>query len=349
MTDNAAELAEMLELPAKRERPAPKPIVKREAPFEIQPISFEVQLEMIQELALEYMPLAILDVNNKEEVERVHKAKMTCVKLRTGIDKRRKELKDSALMYGRKVDGAAAQLTEALAPIEEHLKNEAGKVQREKERIEKEAEERRESMVRGRLQLMADAGRLCVATDVSYLSEEEFQADLHKAVKAKLARDEEAAAAAAEQARINEENRIEAARIAKERAELEQQRAEQAAAQAKIDAANKAIADAEAAALRAAEIEQAKREAAEKARLDAIVEQERKVEAERVAAVEAQREQDRIEELRPDREKIMRFADSIAGLVVPVLSGKAKAAAGEIAQALLDAETRIRAAAGKLK
>lgn len=346
---SAIEMAEMLDLPPKRERAKPTPIAKLSEPLQLAPITFEVQLEMIDELAREYMPLAIMDVNNKEEVERVHAARMKCVKLRTGIDKKRKELNDPMVVRTRTVNSAAKTLTDALAPIEAHLTNEEGKVQREKERIEREAEEKRRAMIRSRLELMAAAGRVCVETDISYLSEDEFQSDLAKAVEAKRVQDEMIAAAAAEQDRINAENRAESARIAAEKADMERQRKEIADAQAKIDAANKAIADAEAAAARAAELEQAKRDAAEQARLDAIAEQERKAVEAKARAEADEVERKRQEELRPDREKIALFADTVAKLEGPKLSAKSKAIASEIAQIMLTASQQIRTAGSKLK
>lgn len=200
--------------------------------------------------------------------------------------------------------------------------------------------------------------------------------------KAELERqrvEQEAKAAAAK--------KLEDDRFASERAVLEKQRAEQLAAQAKIDTERKRIHDSHLSELhkyefpgqrynlsedvsdrdyakiieqakqlradydakQAAELEGIKVKAAELARLSAIAEQERlAVEAKSKADTEAA-ELKRLEELRPDREKIALFADSIQKMAGPQLSAKSKAVGDEIAKCLLDCARGIRTAGSKLK
>lgn len=319
------------------------------AKFTIQPISYPVLREEIIALVSECMSITVSSADDEDGLKLAKSKRKELRNVRLAVEKRREKLKSESLEYGRRVDWAAKALTDPILPAEAYLKDQESIVQREKERIEKEAEERRNAMIHQRLSLMAEAGRVCVATDVSYLSEEEFQADLAKAVEAKRLRDEQAAAEEAERLRIAEQNRIEAEKLAAERAELERQRTEQAEAQRLIDMENKRIADAAEAVRIAADIEQARRFAAEAARLEAIAEQERKA-AEAKAQAEAEEvERKRQAELRPDREKIAAFADAVTKLEIPTLSPKSKAIAGEIAQVMLDASAKIRAAGSKLK
>lgn len=87
----------------------------------------------------------------------------------------------------------------------------------------------------------------------------------------------------------------------------------------------------------------------EKAKADAIAEQARIAAAEKAHAEAAAAEQQRQEELRPDREKIAIFADSIAKMAGPQLSVKSQGVQVEIGQALLVCSKAIRAAGSKLK
>jgi colicin import membrane protein len=145
-----------------------------------------------------------------------------------------------------------------------------------------------------------------------------------------------------EQARIAEEKRVEqerlsadkkareeeAAKLAKERADLERVQAEVAALQAKSEAKLKAESDrldAERNAFAKAKleqeqkyaIEQAKKEATEKALKDAAEKAQReaaeKEEAEQRAIEEAARQ----ERLRPDKEKVLAYANALSAVPVP--------------------------------
>ena len=60
---------------------------------------------------------------------------------RTDVEKRRKELKQDALEYGRLVDSTAKQITERLEAIEGPLKANKEQIDAENERIKREKEE----------------------------------------------------------------------------------------------------------------------------------------------------------------------------------------------------------------
>jgi len=325
---------------------------KTEAPFTIAPITYEVQKELIQKLADEYLPLTVASVHDKAGLDAVRSARIKVKTLRVNIEKRRKELKAESLEYGRRVDSAAKELTALIEPIESHLENEEGIVAREQERIKREAEEKRQAITRERLRLLTEAGAMCLPQDVESLSLQDFGALLDTKQAEKKLRDEQAAREEAERQRIAEEQRIEAARLAKEReelerhrreqeavaaeqrrqeeakladerAELDRQRKEQAEAQAKIDAEKKRIADEEAERVRRAELAKAQEVAAERARQEEIARQQREVDAAKAKAEAEELERQRLEALRPDREKLLAVASALESIEVPAVSKSA--------------------------
>lgn len=306
-------------------------------PFSIEPISYPVIAERIGELAAEYMPLRINGLDDAKGLKVVHEARMVVKNLRVNVEKRRKELKASALEYGRQVDSAAKSLTDLLEPIESHLEAEEDAVTKEKERIKREAEEAKRLKLQKRLDTLMQYGVVGSVANVEPLTDEAFNLLVSRAKSEFEARQAAEAAAALKQ-------KQEAERLAAERAELDRQRKEQEAERAKLEAERRAI-----------ELENAKREAAEKARIEteqriareqehakALKEAAEKRAQEEAAAKEAARLKAEAE--RPHREKILAVAEAVAALVAP--EGPKHDA---VALALEECAGRIRAIAnGKL-
>jgi DNA repair exonuclease SbcCD ATPase subunit len=333
-------------------------------------IAFPVAVEQIAELSAAYMPLAITDVNNTEQFEAVHKARMVMVKLRTGLDKERKKLNEDAKKRIDKVNGDAKKLFELMAPIESHLDAEENKVKEEKKRIAIEEEEKRQAMITERCRMISECDAMVPLDKVSAMSSGEFGVLILKLRADKAARDEKAAADAAEQARIAEVNRIEAEKLAAERAELKRQRKEQEATaaeakrieddriatenarlekirldqleeQRKIDAEKKRIADADAARQREVELENAKREAAEKAVRDAEEKRQREAAQAKAKADADEAERKRQEQLRPDREKLLAVEALVDAIKVPDVSPAAEQMAIRVRMALQTCSQQI--------
>lgn len=306
----------------------------KHAPFTIAPITYDVQRELITQLAAEYMPLTVFGIGDKAGLEAVHTARMEVKNLRVQIEKRRKQLKAESLEYGRQVDSAAKELTDLLTPIETHLEHEESIVAREKARLEREAEEKRQAMIRERFKCLSECsfpgGNSYLEGDIARFTAAEFSAVLDAERIAKADFDARMAAETAERERIAEQNRIEAENLAKERAELERQRREQAEAQAKIDAEKRRIEADQAEQRRLAELEKA------------IAEQERKAAEAKAKAEADERERQRIEALRPDCEKLITIADRVRDIDVPVLSKAAGPAACEVIKLLESCEASIR-------
>jgi chromosome segregation ATPase len=241
------------------------------------------------------------------------KFRQTCVKTRTGMDNKRKELKADSLAWGRLVDSTYKSWETPLLEIESAIDAKIKAVDEAKAA----ARRAKEAAERAKIEAEVEAKRQA----------EQAIKDA-AAAEAKRLADEEAARVKAENDRIAAANKAEADRLAKIAAE-------QAAEQKKIDDAK---AEVEAAKRRQ---EQAEREAAIKLQAEkdtaARIERERVAAEERKAAQEraAAAEKARVESLRPDVEKIKALADDIDGIGFPeVENDKAKAFLTELHDAL---------------
>ena len=118
---------------------------------------FNVADAVISQMATEYMPLKVSGIEDKIGLKKVHDARMVIKGKRIEVEKKRKELKESSLRFGQAVDGEAKRITKLLSPIETHLENEESIVEKEKERLQVEAEE----MARRKLQDRIERLRKC--------------------------------------------------------------------------------------------------------------------------------------------------------------------------------------------
>ena len=205
-------------------------------------------------------------------------------KIRVGVEKSRKQLKQSALDYGRKVDAEAKRVTALLSAIEEPLKL-------EKKRIDdREAIERAEKAAA--IQAEAEAKAKAIEEEKQrQLAEERARIE---AERKKM--QEERAALEAERQRLEQE------RQAREAAEQEKLAAERAQLQAERDRLDKERQAREA----------AEREAKEKAQ-QIEREKQAKLEADRVAKQRESEEKER----RPDCVKLAELAYAVNAIKLP--------------------------------
>lgn len=281
----------------------------------------------------EYLPLKINGVDDSTGYKAVFAARQDVKQRRIKVEKMRKDGKAIALEFGRKIDGEAKRITEMLDPIEKHLEDQEAIYNAEKERIKREAEERRKAILQARVEAISATGERPVITLLQQMTDDEYLAELRRckaaqaereriAAEEKALREKEAADLAEkqrifaeEQAKAEAAAKVERERIAAEAEKLKaerdkleaEHRAIEAAENARLQAEAKAKRDAELAEQRERErlaaIEAGKREAEELARRKA------EEDAARIAAEEAERK--RIEELKPDAEKIELLAKSI--------------------------------------
>ena len=276
-------------------------------------IEYSVTDTEIARMSEQYMPLTVAGFDDRKGLAIVHAARMDIRTARVAVEKKRKELKAEALEYGRAVDGEAKRITKLLEPIEDHLKGEEDRVKAEKDRLKAEKEAERQAVLNARLEKLTALEHHVNPSIVEAMTDDKFcevcmEAEVALTLKRREAAEREAKAKA------------EAERLAKERVELAKQ-------QAKI----KAERDALEAAKQVVERERDKAEAAENARIEterkslelekakAELAEKVRIETEQRIAAEAQ-EKERLEKLRPDKEKIRAVANDVASVEVPELS-----------------------------
>lgn len=194
--------------------------------FTIRPINYELTLAEIEQAAADAKALTVKGLDDKAGIELCHKTRMELRKMRTTIEAKRKTMKADALEYGKQVDSAAKALIAPIEDAEAHLLEQESIVKREQERLAREAEEKRQAMIRERLLKLQECGAAYLESEIAGLPQGEFDALLAAERADKERRDAEAARLKAEQERIAAEQKAEAERLAKEREELERQRVE---------------------------------------------------------------------------------------------------------------------------
>ena len=184
--------------------------------------------------------LADLTADTKAGYEAVKSGLGELVKLRTGVERSRKELKANALEYGRKVDREAKRVTALILEIEEPLKqrklavDNAIEIERQRAEEAKRAEhEAREREERERIAAEQAVERAKIrAEHEKFLAEKKEMEDQRRQMQEERDRME------AERREIEQEKeRIEAARLQKIE---DEKRAEKEAARLKYEAEEKA-------------------------------------------------------------------------------------------------------------
>lgn len=262
------------------------------------------------------------------------------VKVRTGIDKRRKEMNAAAREHIKRVDAVAAEFTELAGKAEDHVTRLVDEIDAEIQRVE---QEKLDKVFNDRNAQLQHVGINLPRLVIESLTDAEIQKQIDDKIETDRLRKAEAERMAAEKAAAEklaaereEANRIEAEKLAAERAAFA---AQQAAAKAEADLFAKI--EAEKLAAERAELERQKSEQAELQR-SLQREQERlaQIERDRIAA-EQQAERDRIAEEnhlrlyaeRKERERI----EAEAKAAREAEEAKAEAAAEEAAKAHAEA------------
>lgn len=315
-------------------------------------IEWRKQDQAIAEMRERYMTLKIDGLDDKKGFAAVHDARMIVKNNRVAVEKKRKELKEDALNYGRLVDSEARRLTAMLESIESHLEAEESAVTDAKEKIKHEAEEARQRALQARMDALAEYQVYRPVALVSAMAPEEFAGLLSKS---KTAFDERQRLEVEADAKRKEQEEA----LAAERARLEKIKRQQKAKSDRLAAEQKKLDDERLARERAAELEKAKAEAAEKARVEVErkhaeelariqheaeekaarerAEAEAKAAREKAAAEAAEAARLKAEAERPQREKIESVARQVE--LIPIPKGQGESAVRMI---LKDAAERVR-------
>lgn len=208
-------------------------------------VKVSVTDQALAELNKQYAGLTIMGTGDKDGYKAVQQGLSHVKKIRTSVEARRKELKAPALEFGRAIDAEAKRITEALTPIEEHLRT-------QKATIDEAIEAERRAVELSRIQALQEngynvigsffvLGPFSIPTDgIAAMDEEQFNIHLERG-KQELIRQQAEAKAKAEREAAE---RAERDRLAAEAAQRAQ--AEADARKAAEAAARKAEAEAEA-------------------------------------------------------------------------------------------------------
>lgn len=280
-------------------------------------------------LEQELMSLKIKGIEDVEGYKAVRAGRMKVKGYRIDTEKTRKGLKEESLKFGKGVDGKAKQITERLLPIETYLSEMEKEVDAEKLRIKTEAETKAQERTQSRIKKLYDLGMVfdgfgyvigeqnVTGERVRDMYDEEYN-NLISEVEEVLKKNEEADRRKheqeAEEKRRMEETREEQAaeskRLAAERDKLEAEKL--AVEKAKQDVIDKKI--------RQAEIARAEQEAAAKALKEKEDQEKKEAEDKETERLLAETKEKLAKALRPDKEKLLAFADDIESIEIPELT-----------------------------
>jgi colicin import membrane protein len=266
------------------------------------------QAEQWREKAL---AIRVTSLADKDAMKEAREIRLNLKAIRVEAEKKRKALKEDALVMGRAIDGVNNLLLAAIQPLERHLEEQEKFAERlaERERLRR-LSERTEA-----LQPYLEAGQVVPALDI--MTDTQFaqyleDAKLLHAAKIEAAKKAEAERIAREQAEAAERERL--------RVENEQLRQEAAEREAKAKAEREAAEKAQRAAAEKARKEREALEAKAKAEREAREAAERELAAKK-AAEEAKAKAEAAAAKKaaaaPDKAKLRGFAQQVRLLVVP--------------------------------
>lgn len=233
--------------------------------------------------------IIVTDESQTDLMASARKARLELKNIRIAAEKKRKELKEDSLRYGKAVQGVYNVIEFVISPIEKHLEQQERFVEIQAEKKKAEIKEART------IELAEYQEYVPLGIDYGSMVDDDFQKLLSGAMAQKTAKEEAEKKAAAEKIEKEKRDAEERARIEAENAKLKEIAAEN---ETKLKEAREAKEKAEA--------EQRKIEAENKRKK----EEEDKIKA---AAEEA----DRKAKNAPDKEKILAFINVLSSLEYP--------------------------------
>lgn len=293
----------------------------------------EVTEELLMELANRFKSLKVAGPEDKAGLRGVVEARITLKKQRVEIEKIGKKIRESATNFNKAVIKRERELIDIIEPVEQSLRAEEKRIEEEIEAIKREEERKQAQKFQNRVASLAKFNAAADAYELMIMSDEDF-ASLLLSAEADFAKEEQRKADAErilnEQRIAREESeRIERERLEQERQRLAKQKAEQEGRERELqrqEEERKAAAIATAEAIRKEyELFKAEQKAAQDklyAERKAYEDQRAKEEAEKQKAEREAKERfdrarsieleaERQEALRPDKEKLQGFINSV--------------------------------------
>lgn len=217
-------------------------------------IVYDVNMAAIAELKQKYLALTVKGLDDKEGYLECKEARLEVKNVRVAIEKKRKELKEDSLTFGKKVDTRAKELSKPLEEIEAHLQAQQDVIDKEVQRQKEIAEQSRRDRLKSRVDKLFVVRAYVDLTLLNDMSDEEFDVRLKTATDEYTRKVEEEEKARARQLEVDAENkrlaeekakqdaeikRLNDEALARERAEVERLRKEAADKEAKIQEENR--------------------------------------------------------------------------------------------------------------
>lgn len=182
-------------------------------------ITYDITNALIADLKARCLALKVSGFDDKDGYMLCKTHKADIKSRRVAIERRRKELKEDSLAFGRKVDAKAREYTQELQEMEDYLQSQLGIIDDEIERRKLEADLKRQAIVADRVSKL-QAVNAEWPTNIGEIPDAMFEAMLFAATQAN---DERLASIQAEKERI--------ANIEKENARLKAEAEAKAAAE----------------------------------------------------------------------------------------------------------------------
>lgn len=302
--------------------------------------SFLPFFEQAEEWKRKAEALVVTDATQVHDMKMARTARLALKEIRVNADKKRKELKEDSLRYGKAVQGVYNVIEFLIAPIEKHLQEQEDFV------AIAEAKRKAELKASREMEIQPFAEFVALGLNFGEMTDEDYAKTLNGA-KLQL------------QAKIEAEQKSEAEKIAKEKAEAEareQQRLENERLKAEAEAKEKQLAEERAKAeaerkeleekarkekavaeakLKAEREAKEKLEAELKAKAEAEQKAKREAEAKEAAELKAKQDAEKKAKAAPDKAKLNDFAKMLDELTLPELKSE------EANKVLSDAKTLL--------
>jgi hypothetical protein len=288
--------------------------------------AFGAPFEEAGEILASYKELVVTDESQIDTMKQARENRLTLKKIRTTVENRRKKLKEDSLRTGKAIDSVAKYIKDTIQPVETYLEEQEKYAEvKEAQRIIKLKNERIE-MIQPYCDnpfLIDHLGEMSDEEFTKLFNEQKSAFELKKAQEEAYEREQQRIREEkeAEEARIREENEILRKQAEEREAEIEKEREDQRIIQEATDRQNQ----------KAIDEERKKREAIEN-------ELQRKAEEEKRAKV-AKENEDRQALLAPDKDKLLKIANDIEGIVLPALQNKDAQAVLDQVEGLLEKVT----------
>lgn len=291
-------------------------------------LQFNSVKDELEALAEACTGLKIEGLEDRAGMKKVSDARKSLKTKRVELTKQGKGMRDGLTAINRFISAKEKELIGIIQPVEDELQAEEDRIESERQRIVREAEERENARIQGRVDKLLQYGRQVDIAELRGLSDETFELLVEKAKEEWEAEQEDKRKAEEERlayeqrlADEREQLRIQQEKLEQERKKMREQQEAMEAEKRQIEeqkqAAERERLEAEELKRRTEELEKAKAEAAEKARLEAIAEQQRQDDERKAAEEKRKQAAERKAARQPDKVKLQNYLIELANVVAP--------------------------------